>query len=95
VVAPDRSEALYSYAQLSTTDATTPVPLRLAGLDPARRYRVERVALPGATWSPGKHHPAWYDDGLVADGALLVQVGVPLGVHVPESATLLHATALG
>ncbi|HEY5134814.1 MAG TPA: alpha-galactosidase [Candidatus Nanopelagicales bacterium] len=94
VVAPDRSEALYSYAQLSTTDATTPVPLRLAGLDPARRYRVERVTLPGATWSPGKHHPAWYDDGLVADGALLVQVGVPLGVHVPESATLLHITAL-
>ena len=94
-MAHDRGEALYSYAQLSTSDATTPVPLRLAGLDPARRYRVERVALPGATWSPGKHYPAWYDDGLVADGALLGQVGVPLGVHVPESATLLHATALG
>jgi len=94
VVAHDRGEALYSYAQLSTTDATTPTPLRLAGLDPKRRYRVERVLLPGATWSPGKHHPAWYEDGLEADGALLSQVGVPLGVHVPESATLVRVSAL-
>ena len=95
VVAPDRGEALFCYAQLSTTDATTPVPMRLVGLDPARRYRVERVLLPGATWSPGKSAPRWYDAGLEADGALLAQVGVPLGVHVPESATLVHVTALG
>jgi len=91
VVAHDGSEALFSYAQLTTTDATTPAPLRLVGLDPQRRYRVTRVALPGAVWSPGKHHPAWYDDGLDADGALLSVVGLPLGVHVPESATLVHA----
>ena len=94
VVAADGGEALYCYAQCSTTDATTPVPVRLVGLDPSRRYRVERLALPGATWSPGKHHPAWYDDGLEADGALLSLVGLPLGVHVPESATLIHARAL-
>jgi len=91
VVAHDGSEALFSYAQLTTTDATTPAPMRLVGLDPARRYRVERVGLPGAVWSPGKNHPAWYDEGLVADGALLSFVGLPLGVHVPESATLVHA----
>jgi alpha-galactosidase len=94
-VAHDGSEALFSYAQLTTTDATTPAPLRLVGLEPSRRYRVKRVALPGAVWSPGKHHPAWYDDGLVADGALLSLVGLPLGVHVPESATLVHAVAVG
>jgi alpha-galactosidase len=95
VVAHDRREALFSYAQLTTTDATTPAPLRLVGLDPQLRYRVERVELPGAVWSPGKHHPAWYEDGLEADGALLSVVGIPLGVHVPESATLVHAIAVG
>ncbi len=94
VVAPDGREALYCYAQLSTTDTTTPVPMRLAGLDPARRYRVVRVLMPGANWSPGKSAPRWYDEGLEADGALLGQVGVPLGVHVPESATLVHVSAL-
>ncbi len=94
VVAHDGSEAVYSYAQCTTTDATTPAPVRLAGLDPARRYHVERLPLPGATWSPGKSEPRWYAEGLEADGALLAEVGVPLGVHVPESATLLHATAL-
>jgi alpha-galactosidase len=90
VVASDLGEALFCYAQLSTTDATTPLPLRLVGLDPARRYRVVRLLLPGATWSPGKHEPRWYAEGLEADGALLAHVGVPLGVHVPESATLVH-----
>jgi alpha-galactosidase len=94
VVAPDRGEALFCYAQLSTTDATTPVPLRLVGLDPARRYRVVRVLMPGANWSPGKSTPRWYDVGLEADGVLLAELGVPLGVHVPESATLVHVTAL-
>ncbi len=90
VVATDLGEALFCYAQLSTTDATTPLPMRLVGLDPARRYRVVRLLLPGATWSPGKHEPRWYAEGLEADGALLAQVGLPLGVHVPESATLVH-----
>jgi alpha-galactosidase len=94
VVAHDRREAIYSYAQLDTTSATTPHPLRLAGLEPRRRYRVERIVLPGANWDPGKHHPSWYDDGLEADGALLGHVGVPLGVHMPEQATLIHVTAL-
>ena len=95
VVAHDGREALFCYAQLTTTDATTPQPMRLAGLDPARRYRVELVLLPGANWSPGKAQPRWYDDGLQADGALLATLGVPLGVHVPESATLVHVTAVG
>jgi len=94
VVAHDGSEALFSYAQLDSTSATGPSPLRLVGLTPGRRYRVERIVLPGANWDPGKRHPSWYDDGLEADGGLLVELGVPLAVHVPEQATLVHAHAL-
>ncbi|MBI1378290.1 MAG: alpha-galactosidase [Frankiales bacterium] len=93
VVAHDRSEALFCYAQLGSTDATTPVPVRLPGLDPARRYRVERVPLPGAMWSPGKRVPPWVEQGADVEGALLGHVGLPMPVHVPESATLVHLLA--
>ncbi len=94
VVSPDRGEALFSYAQLTTTDATIPVPARLIGLDPARRYRIERVVIPGANFDPGKHHPSWYDAPVEIGGDVLTTVGLPIAVHVPESATLVHALAL-
>ncbi len=94
VVAHDGGEALYAYAQLTAPDRTAPAPLRLVGLDPDRRYRVERLLLPGANWAPGKHEPSWYADGLEASGAVLAELGVPLGIHVPEQATLVHARAL-
>jgi alpha-galactosidase len=94
VVAADGAQALFSYAQLTTTDAVIPVPVRLVGLDQARRYRVERVLVPGANYDPGKHHPSWYDEPVVVGGDLLAAVGLPLGVHVPESATLIHASAV-
>lgn len=94
VVAPDRREALFSYAQLETTDATIPVPARLVGLDPARRYRIERLVIPGANFDPGKHHPSWYDAPVEIGGDVLTTVGLPIAVHVPESATLVHALAL-
>ena len=70
------------------------MPVRLVGLDPARRYRVERVVIPGANFDPGKHHPSWYDAPVEIAGDVLTAVGLPIAVHVPESATLIHATAL-
>ena len=90
VVAHHRDEALFCYAQLTSTATTVPLQVRLPGLDPSARYRVERLVLPGAQWDPGRRHPRWYDDGLEATGALLGELGVPMGVHVPEMATLLH-----
>jgi alpha-galactosidase len=94
VVAHDGSEALFCYAQLMASDATVPAPARLVGLDPARRYRVERVLLPGANWDMSRHHPGWYDAPVEVAGDVLAEVGLPMGVHVPEQATLIHATAL-
>lgn len=94
VVSDDRSEALYCYAQLAASALTVPLPARLVGLDPARSYRVERVLLPGANWDMQRHHPGWYDAPVELPGDVLAEVGLPLGVHVPEQATLIHVTAL-
>lgn len=94
VVARDGSEAVFCYAQLTTTASTVPLPVRLPGLDPRGRYRLERLVLPGAQWDPGRRHPRWYDEGLEATGALLGELGVPMGIHVPEMATLIHLRRL-
>lgn len=92
VVASDRSEALYSYVQLTSTAKSTPLPVRLQGLEPTRRYQVRRILLPGADVNPGRRQPSWFDEGLIASGALLSQVGIPMRVHLPESGTLVHVT---
>jgi alpha-galactosidase len=94
IVAQDGGEALFAYAQLTTTDASLPLPARLPGLDPARSYRVSQLLLPGPQWDPGKHHPSWYDEPVVVRGDLLGTIGVPMGVHVPEQVTLIHVEAV-
>ena len=94
VVGADGSEALFAYAQVATSASTVPLLVRLPGLDPAARYRVERVPLPGSARGPQKVEPAWYDaPSFVASGAALGGLGLALAVHNPESATLLHVTA--
>jgi alpha-galactosidase len=94
VVAADRTEAVFAYVQLASSATTVPLPARLPGLDPARRYHVRRLPLPGEDQQPGKLRPDWWDTALVADGATLSSVGLSMAVHHPESATLLHLRAL-
>ncbi len=93
VVAPDLGEALFSYAQLTSSPTEIPPVLRLRGLDADARYRVRPVDLAGG---PGRHElapPAWtvVPDGVVVHGAALQEVGLRLPVLVPEEAFLLHA----
>jgi hypothetical protein len=45
VVAPDRNEALFSLATISSARVAVPPPVRLPGLDPDRSYRVALVPL--------------------------------------------------
>ena len=97
VVAVDRSEAVFAYAQVAASATTLPALVRLPGLDPARSYTVEVLHLPGEHGRPGKSGPPWQDQPYVADGAAIASVGLAMAVHHPESATLLHlmaATAL-
>jgi alpha-galactosidase len=93
VYALDRSEGLVSFAQLATAGSLTPPPLRLPGLDPDRRYRAERVALPGERWGVSLTQPAWVTDGGEFTGRQLAVAGLQPPVLNPESAVLIHLTA--
>lgn len=58
VVAPDRSAAVYSFANLGVHDTVLLGRLRLPGLDPARRYQVTPVLIGQA--SSGLRPPLWW-----------------------------------
>jgi alpha-galactosidase len=93
VYAADRSEALVSFAQLATAASLTPPALRLPGLDPDARYRVEHVALPGERWGMALSQPTWLTDGTELTGRQLAAHGIRPPVMHPESAVLVHLTA--
>jgi alpha-galactosidase len=93
VYAPDRSEALVSFAQLTTGASLTPPMLRLPGLDVDRRYRVVHVPLPGERWDRIPGQPQWLADGIDLSGRQLAVHGIRPPVLPPESAALLHLVA--
>jgi alpha-galactosidase len=90
VYSQDRSEAVVSFAQLATAPSLTPPPLRLPGLDHDRRYRVERIALPGERWGIARTQPAWLTESGEFTGRQLAVVGLQPPVLHPESAVLIH-----
>jgi len=93
VYAPDRSEAVVAVVQLRTADSLTPPPLRLPGLDPDRRYRIELVPIAGqGRLGSARRQPAWLRDGIDLTGAQLAAHGLQLPVMHPETAILLHLT---
>ena len=92
IYAPDRSEALVSFAQLATAPSLTPPALRLPGLAPERRYRVEHVALPDERWGMSANQPSWLTDGIVLTGRQLAALGLRPPVMLPESAILISLT---
>jgi alpha-galactosidase len=92
VYAADRSDAVLSFAVASTANSLTPPPLIVPGLDPDRRYRVERLRLPGERRGLGRTQPAWCDGGITLTGAGLAIVGIqPPSMH-PESAILIRVS---
>jgi alpha-galactosidase len=93
VVADDGSRALYAVAALASSSWSTGRPVRLPGLDPERRFRVERV---GTAPRYVSFDAGWVGDGPVElAGSVLTRVGVVLPVLRPETALVLRATALG
>lgn len=87
VVAEDQSEALFCYAQLTTSVQHKPVRVRFPGLDPARTYRLTfdapagrpRLIGRGGNWEP-----------ISLPGSALGDVGIQLPVLEPEQALLLR-----
>lgn len=94
VVAHDRGEALFSYAVLDATDAALPEPLRIAGLDLERRYRVEVVDLGAPPGVLQDAAPAWVADGVELPGAVLAETGLAMPLLLPGNAVVLHVAAV-
>ena len=90
VVAPDRSEALYALVQLTTPETSVPGAVRLPGLDPDRRYRVQAQA-PGdlPDHMRGIHPPPWLADGVTLPGSVLAHAGLRAPALHPEQLLLL------
>ncbi|WP_327277494.1 alpha-galactosidase [Streptomyces sp. NBC_01224] len=86
VVARDRSEALFSYAQL---DDIVPVPprLRIPGLDPDQTYSASLI-------TPADPSVTWEVTGVQASGAALGALGLPGPARAPQSAALVHLRAV-
>ena len=87
VVAADASEAVFVVAAVasSPTQSTT---VLLPGLRPDERYDVRRA---GPAVDPGVRWPG----DLTLSGAVLDRVGVRLPALPPETALVLHCTAVG
>ncbi|MEO1043969.1 MAG: alpha-galactosidase [Pseudomonadota bacterium] len=95
VVAGDRQEALFLRANLAEPAFAIPAPLRFAGLDPQRRYRL-RLVWPQHWRSPARDAERIFsrlcDEGVTMPGADLMHIGVELPVSHPQTALLLHLT---
>jgi alpha-galactosidase len=92
VVARDRSEAVFAYVQLSSAVAEVPPLTRLAGLDPDRRYRVERLDLAGGPACLESSAPLWLESGVVLPGSVLMGIGISVPVLRPEQTFLVRLT---
>lgn len=90
VYAPDRSEALVSFAVVASALSLTPPPLLLPGLDPDRHYEVSPIPLPGERRGPQHSAPAWTVGGVALAGHELAEIGLQVPPLHPETATLIH-----
>ncbi|WP_090054817.1 alpha-galactosidase [Lentzea fradiae] len=88
IVAADRSEALFCYAQLTTPVQNKPRRVRLPGLDPKRTYRLSFDAPAGRPRLTQRQQPSW--EPVELPGSVLTEAGVQLPVLEPEQAVLLR-----
>ncbi|WP_431877992.1 alpha-galactosidase [Micromonospora marina] len=96
VVAHDRAHAVYAVSRVATSATQVPGPVRLPGLDPARRYLVRPpagVPEPALLELSPPGWLAWPGDGITVSGSVLGSVGLQLPALHPEQAVLLEVTA--
>ncbi|WP_256988139.1 MULTISPECIES: alpha-galactosidase [unclassified Rhodococcus (in: high G+C Gram-positive bacteria)] len=95
VVAADCSEAAYAVVRMDTSPEDRTDRVRLPGLDPAVRYRVEFVHALSDSGN-GIELPPWIADGGVVElsGSMLARAGVALPVLFPQTGVLLRVQAV-
>jgi len=94
VVAADRSEALFCYAQLETSRASIPAPLRLDGLAAQRVYRLRVEDLFASPRTVARATPPWWPGPVQLSGKAAETVGVTLPILTPAQAVVLHLEAV-
>ncbi|MGL5909433.1 MAG: alpha-galactosidase, partial [Phycicoccus sp.] len=99
VVAPDRSTAVFTVAQMATGRGVAPGAVRLPGLDPAFRYRMRVRREAGLPATVQRRGPRWFGDalepgGIEVWGSALGDMGLALPVLAPAQGFLLHLAAV-
>jgi len=103
VVAPDRSDAIFSYTPVSRSEVSRPGALRFPGLDPGRAYAVSPVLI--GERPHGHEVPAWWKHrdfgdgsgpypGTVVPGSVLAVTGLQGPGLDPERTVLFRLTAV-
>jgi len=91
VVSPQADEALFAVVAVELTSATVPGRVRLPGLRPDARYRVEGIAGPDPEQSRrGLVPPAWWTTPTTVLPGWLLDQGLALPGLFPEQAVLLQ-----
>lgn len=90
VISHDRSEALLALVQLDWPDNTRGATVRIPGLDPGRLYNLHQVT-PGEA---DRHVWSGETGGVAVPGRLLATVGYRFQYQQPQSATLVHISAV-
>ncbi|MFA9444001.1 alpha-galactosidase [Egicoccus sp. AB-alg6-2] len=91
VVAIDRRSALFAFVAMDTSPVAQPGRIRLPGLDPDRRYRIEPVLLSeSAMTNTASGPPSWWVDPPVVSGRLLGTIGLQGPMIDPERALLVR-----
>lgn len=94
VVAPDRRRALFAFVAVDTLLAAQPGRVRLPGLDPERRYRVEPVHLSdGALTRTQAGPPSWWTTPTTVSGRALATLGLQGPMLYPEQALVFRLIA--
>ena len=94
VYAPDRSEALVSFAVVASALSLTPPPLLLPGLDPDQHYEVRHIPLPGERPGPLRSTPEWTAGVVALAGDELAEIGLQVPPLHPATAILIHIQAV-
>ncbi|WP_353827697.1 alpha-galactosidase [Agromyces sp. SYSU T0242] len=95
VVAQDRAAAVFGFVALATSREELPGRVRLPGLDPDARYRVELVHPTSERSTIQRRDVGWSELGVTATGAVLGRVGLPMPALAPEHGVLVDVRAQG